>query len=276
MKIDNDKEFQRVEEKVDFARKSFKEAEETLRDVQESLSTMQDEKKKDAPRSVSPFAQESDEPVHSQIKSSVEQIKVTNDVLDEIERVSHEILDEKKEKVEEIEEDASAGEEASTLIKESLKEIEAARSADAEKVLEEASKIAIESEDTILKESLRSIEDARLERESGSRRFDKNHTEEAEEIVKKIVTASTDMVNAEAQRAVEDIIHSTEESSDTSDRAMQRAADLVTRLKEETKQEEEDLTNEFVVIDNFINASKASQELDSTHSSTSARASNTT
>ena len=50
MKIDNDKEFQRVEEKVDFARKSFKEAEETLRDVQESLSTMQDEKKKDAPK----------------------------------------------------------------------------------------------------------------------------------------------------------------------------------------------------------------------------------
>jgi uncharacterized protein with ATP-grasp and redox domains len=84
------------------------------------------------------------------------------------------------------------------------------------------------------------------------------------------------MVNAEAQRAVEDIIHSTEESSDTSDRAMQRAADLVSRLKEETKQEEEDLTNEFVVIDNFINASKASQELDSTHSSTSAKASNTT
>jgi sodium-coupled neutral amino acid transporter 10 len=276
MKIDNDQELQRVEEKVDFARKSFKEAEDTLRDVQESLSTMQDEKKKDAPPSVSSFAQETHKPIDSQIKDSVEHIKVTNDVLDEIERVSHEILDEKKEKVQEIKEDASAGEETSTLIKESLKEIEAARSADAEEVLQEASKIAIESQDATLAESLRSIEDAKLERESSSRRFDKNHTDEAEEIVKKIVTASTDVVNAEAQRAVEDIIHSTEESSDTSDRAMQRAADLVTRLKEETKQEEEDVTNEFVVIDNFINASKASQELESTHSSTSSKASNTT
>ena len=229
----------KAKDKLHGARELYENVSSTLTEVQETLKEREDER--NTGRGDETPSSSKDKDTLDRLNATLELAKATIGAIEDADREDADAEDADEAQLTRLATASSEVKQTSTLIDDTLKDLREAKALKAEEVLQAAVDVVEET-----KNAEHVVEELKVPRSKS-----RVEADEHEDLVEKIFNVSNSVVENETQTAV-NLVLETSTQEGTSDRAVQRASELLQHLEEKEAPQKDSEGEEITVLKRFV------------------------